>query len=152
MNALRAIEVGIAEFNSLTLGSADQDPLKSTKVQENISEENQNKIDVVKYITSTSEKDENFSDFGYSVPSFPKLGSEFNKTHDFSGKDSYKIKSNSLKESQKIVKLSKKKMASAFFELLNTDNTSSKHITISIGGMLTNKISEKWSNYFKSHW
>mmetsp|Transcript_29478 Transcript_29478/g.26053 ORF Transcript_29478/g.26053 Transcript_29478/m.26053 type:complete len:378 (-) Transcript_29478:46-1179(-) len=148
-NVLRAIEIGIAEFNYVILKFTNQHPIHSLRAHDFT---DQNIIDVAKYIKETNHKENDFIDFCYTSPHFPPIGKEFNKTHDFKVEESLKIKNKAFKESQKLIKLPNKKEASAYFELLNEGNSSSKHITISIGGMFTNNISAKWKKYSKTHW
>ena len=64
MDILRAIEMGIAQFNYSNLKFPNQNPLKHSLGCNHINPDNENSLNVVSFILETSDKSENFVNFG----------------------------------------------------------------------------------------
>ncbi|CAI2386233.1 unnamed protein product [Moneuplotes crassus] len=149
IDILRGLEQGIGTFNVNNLGYLDQDPFQNPQSSSFIGEE---KLNVSGYLLDCNTESENFIDICYKTAPFNLTGKEFSKKYDFSGKDMLKMKSKIVEEAVKVINYKKKKqLAPAFFELINPISLGSKHVTISIGGLFTNKITSNWKNWSKSH-
>jgi hypothetical protein len=57
-----------------------------------------------------------------------------------------------LSQAKKAVKYSDgKELSPAYFELVSPDCPTSKHVVISIGGMFTKNLTEKWQDWLQNH-
>ena len=152
---IQAMEKAIADFNYETLEFTDQNPLQTFLAPSFKNETDEYKIDMVAFIKGLSDKDKDFKDFiKYSYP-MHRIGQKLNgMNNEYSEKDVMMTKMNALKEAKKVIYYSKKKeLLKGEFELLNKNCAVSKHVVISVSGLLSERsnLTQKWDEFNKTN-
>lgn len=151
---VRSMERAIADFNYEVLEYTYQHPLENPTASVFKDSEKETQIDALGFLKNLNDKDKDFINFIKNSQPMNRVGKKLVYKEDVRTKDIEKAKLQALQNAKKTIHYSKKKdLLKADLELLSKKAPTSKHIVISVAGLLSERgnLTDKWVSFLEKN-